>query len=484
MASLPNNPKKTPPLAPRFLGTKRADSKRDAILAQISRISSLALPPLCLPDIHVKDRTEGPCSFAAATTNTIIPDLTAPSVGCGMGIVATTLTESDLTPERIESFYRAMRSHLGPRYGKIKNILLWLGIINRPPMKYDLSTQEFEDIIRNGGHAAIKKYKLPEDTLTHLDQQGSYIQPHDWDGLTLNDVLPRISYRSGRHDIGYGFKGNHFLEIQVVDELFDEATAQAWNLTKGQVVVMYHGGGGAVSYHIGRYFGNRKKNTWSQKIVLALFKMHFHFRPSHIRDWAQRARHYFFPLPFMELSLSSREGKRLWLATQISQNYSSGFRMGIYARVRDSLHDVFGANANCHLVWDAPHNSIMRETLASESLIIHRHTANPARPNIPVLLSGYNTTHSILARGKDGASQSLNSSDHGAGETILRARKDQRSHEISPIRFTSILQTRPPHHRAVPHESDEGLYDVATPLVTSNIIAPVVSFRPIAVFKG
>jgi len=471
-------------MSPKFLGSKRADAKRDAILAQISRIPSLALPPLCLPDIHVKDRTEGPCSFAAATTNTIIPDLTAPSVGCGMGIVATTLTETDLTPERIESFYRAMKSNLGPRYGKLKNMLLWFGIINRPIMKYDLSVAEFEDIIRNGGSSAITKYKLPTDTVEHLDQRGSYTALSDWDGLKLSDVLPRISYRSGRHDIGYGFKGNHFLEIQVVDELFDEATAREWNLTKGQVVVMYHGGGGAVSYHIGRYFGNRKKNTWSQKLVLSIFKMHFHFRPTHIRDWYTRLRHYFFPSPFMELSLNTREGKRLWLATQISQNYSSGFRMGIFARVRDSLHDVFGASANCHLVWDAPHNSIMRETLNGRTLTVHRHTANPARPNIPVLLSGYNTTHSLLGTGQSGTSDALLSSDHGAGETILRARKDERSHEISPIRFTSILQTRPPHHRAVPHESDEGLYDVVTPLVNANIIAPVVSFRPIAVFKG
>lgn len=484
MSSFPNNPNTTPPPAPKFLGAPRIDPKRDAILASIARIPSLALPTLCLPDIHVKDRTEGPCSFAAATTSTIIPDLTAPSVGCGMGIIATSLTASDLTPERIESFYRAMKSDLGPRYGKFKNMLLWFGLIERPKMKYDLSVQEFEDIIRSGGNAAIKKYKLPADTINHLDNQGSYIHPSDWDGLKLSDVLPRISYRSGRHDIGYGFKGNHFLELQVVDELFDAATAKEWNLKQGQVVVMYHGGGGAVSYHIGRYFGNRKKNTWSQKLVLAVFKAHFHFLLRHMRDWYTRARHYFFPHPFMELSLNTREGKRLWLATQISQNYSSGFRMGIYARVRDSLHDVFGAATSATLVWDAPHNSIMRETIHGKTLTIHRHTANPARPNIPVMLSGYNTTHSLLGRGKHGAEDALLSSDHGAGETILRARKDERSKQLSPPRFTSILQTRPPHHRAVPHESDEGLYDVATPLTQANIITLVASFRPIAVFKG
>ena len=484
MRPIGNNSGTTNPRGAQFLGVTTSDPKRDAILATILRLPSLATPPICLPDIHLKHRTEGPCSFAAATTNTIVPDLTAPSVGCGMGIVATSLTEPDLTPESLRAFYHEMKSHLGPRYGKLKNMLLWFGLIHRPHLRYDLTIAEFEALVSKGAPAAIRRYQLPRETLQHIDHGGEYTMPEDWKGFALRDVLPRISYRSGRHDIGYGFKGNHFLELQIVDTIMDEEAARTWGLTQGQVVVMYHGGGGAVSYHVGRYFGNRKKNNFLQKCVLFLFKAHFHFRLRALRDWPMRARSYFFPRPFMEHSLATREGRRLWLATQVSQNYSVGFRMGIFARITDSMKTVFGSSTTCRLVWDAPHNVIVKEKLPIGERVVHRHTANPAHEGLPVMLSGFNTTHSLLGVGGNGAQDFLYSSDHGAGETIHRARKDGRSHLLIPERTTRIIQTREPKERTVAHESDEGLDDVVRPLNDAHIMAPVATFRPIAVFKG
>lgn len=484
MTANTNNNKETTKLHARFLGSPLSDPKRDAVLTTILDLPSLALPPLCLPDIHMKDRTEGPCSFAAATNNTIIPDLTAPSVGCGMGIVATSLTESDLTPERMRDFYAHMKMHIGPRFSKAKNMLLLFGLVKRPVLKYDLSVSDFESIIKEGASAAVRRFQLPKDTSSHIDRGGQYTTAEDWEGFTLRDVLPRISYRSGRHDIGYGFKGNHFLELQIVDDVFDDDTANAWGLKKGQVVVMYHGGGGAVSHHVGRYFSNRKKSTSSQRFVDTFFKAHFHFRFRNINAWWTRARHYFFPSPFMETSLTTREGKRLWLATQISQNYSAAFRVGIYARITDSMKEVFGESTKSNLVWDAPHNVIAKESFPQGELVVHRHTANPAHEGLPVMLSGFNTTHSVLARGGAGASENLYSSDHGAGETIHRARKANRSKELTPKQTTVIIQTREPHERIVNHVTDEGLRDVLDPLIAANILTPVVSFRPIAVFKG
>ncbi|MBI4121594.1 MAG: RtcB family protein, partial [Candidatus Ryanbacteria bacterium] len=227
----------------RLLGCSADDPRTAHILNEIAEIKSLASPAVCLPDLHLKDRTEAPSSFAAATECTIVPELTAPSVGCGMGIVVTELNAKDIDYKFFEAFYREMQKHRGPRYGHFKNLLLWLGLIARPKNKYDLSVEQFEGVVRRGAKAASEIYCLPAETLWHVEYAGSMFSEEEARELNFKSILPRVSYRSGRHDLGYGFRGNHFLEIQYVEEMLDIKTAREWGLREGSVVIMYHGGG-------------------------------------------------------------------------------------------------------------------------------------------------------------------------------------------------------------------------------------------------
>ena len=242
------------------LGCTLTDPKLKEVLFSIASLPHITRPVVCLPDIHLKETNEAPCSFVAAVDGVLIPELTAPSVGCGMGIIRTSLTKNDLTPEKLETFYAHMQEHRSVRFGTVKNILLWLGIIDRPRAKYDFSKPDLADAIRNGARFAVEKYNLPSETLDHVEYQGDVMDEKTERAFSPLRILPRAAWASGRHDIGYGFKGNHFLEIQYIENLPDEATARAWGLHKDQVVIMYHGGGGAVSYYMGRYFANRKKD--------------------------------------------------------------------------------------------------------------------------------------------------------------------------------------------------------------------------------
>jgi len=147
-----------------LLGCDISHPEIQAMIRQILSLKSLALPPVCLPDLLMKPRVEAPASFAAATRNTIVPDLTAPSVGCGMGIAKTSLTRDDINPDVVERFFQEMRNELGPRYGFFKNALLWLGLIKRPKQSYDLTRKEFERVIRHGAAAVIKKYEFSPST--------------------------------------------------------------------------------------------------------------------------------------------------------------------------------------------------------------------------------------------------------------------------------------------------------------------------------
>ena len=468
------------------LGCDLENERTKEILSRIASLKSLAAPIICPPDLHIKERTEAPSSFAAATLGTIVPELTAPSVGCGMGMIATSLSRKDVDHIFYEKFYENMRGNLGPRYGYFRNLLLWIGLIQRPRNKYDLTIEEFERLIKEGAPFAVEKYQLPKEILDHIEYKGSLFTENEQKKLDLKNILPRVSYRSGRHDLGYGFKGNHFLEIQYIEEILDPEKAALWGISENQIIIMYHGGGGAVSYHIGRYFANRKKNTFKQKLTLMPLKILFHFGSwKHWRDFPQRLKYYFFPSPFTEIPLSTREGRRLMNATKASLNYSYAFRMAILRRISDSIQKSFPKkNVEVNLVWDASHNSINEEVVAGKNVIVHRHTANRVFEGKPVIVSGFNTTNSYLAIGLKNADEHLFASDHGAGITIKRMEAEGYTNPHPEGHTTHIYQTRSPYKKVVHHITNEGIDFVIKKLEEKKIIKPVVLLRPLAVFKG
>ncbi|TSC79439.1 MAG: tRNA-splicing ligase RtcB [Parcubacteria group bacterium Gr01-1014_29] len=469
------------------MGCDLTDQKLIQILEQITSLPGLARPVVCLPDIHMKEKTEAPASFVAATDNVVIPELTAPSVGCGMGVIATTLTRADITSERLEMFYAQMQRHRGPNYGTWDNILLWLGIKKRPHNKYDFSEQELVEAVRDGARAAVKKYNLPSETLDHVEYRGDAMKNETKQAIRISSILPRAAFASGRHDIGYGFKGNHFLEIQYVETVADQQTAHAWGLYPETVVVMYHGGGGAVSHYLGRYFARRKKDSVSLRSRLFQFlgKLVFHFG-SFEGLWhiGKRWRYYFVPKQFQEVLAHSFEGKRLLASIAASLNYSYAFRLAIVKRVQDALEAAFGPTVKTHLVWDNIHNSIRPETIGGKEYIVHRHTATRVFDGRPVLISGFNNTNSYIGIGLAGAQEHLFSADHGAGETI-KTHAENGNAKPHPENFTTNIYTsKPPYKKTAIHITNEGLDAVIKPLEETGAMRPVVYTRPIAVFKG
>lgn len=469
------------------IGCDLADSKLIDTLEQITSLPGLGRPVVCLPDIHMKEKTEAPASFVAATDDVVIPELTAPSVGCGMGVIATTLTRADITPERLEMFYAQMQRYRGPKYGTQNNIFLWLGIKKRPHNTYDFTKEELANAVRDGARAAVKKYNLPSETLDHVEYRGDAMKSEDERAFRISSILPRAAFASGRHDIGYGFKGNHFLEIQYVETVTDQSTAHAWGLDPGTVVVMYHGGGGAVSHYLGRYFARRKKDSASlcSHLFQFLGKLVFHFGSFEgLRHLEKRWRYYFVPKQLQEVPAHSFEGKRLLTSIAASLNYSYAFRMAIVKRVQDALETAFGTETKARLVWDTIHNSIRPETIGTKEYIVHRHTATRIFEGRPVLIAGFNNTSSYIGIGLPGTQEHLFSADHGAGETIKRKHVAGASQKHPEGHTTDMYASKPPYKKTAPHITNEGLDAVTKPLENAGAMRPVALTRPIAVFKG
>lgn len=471
------------------LGAIREDPELERVLKNIASISSLAQPPVLFPDLVYKPKNESPASLATATRDTIVPNLTSPSLGCSMGVIATNLKKEDITPEFQRKLYAAMQEHLGERYSILKNILVWLGLTKRPLLKYDLTVKQFEDIIRRGAPAAIERFDLPKDILDDLEFGGSLFSDNEEQDLDLKHLLPRSSFTNGRHDLGYGFKGNHFLEIQVVEKIFDTASAEKFGLTEGSVVIMYHGGGGLIPYHVGRYFANRDKKLLGKSFIASRIKLVLHFfgkiafhllSINGLRNIRTRWRYYFRPKKFQEIPLASKEGTRVMNATKASLNYSYAFNMAIIRRVFDALKATGKTNARGRFITTKIHNSIHQE----KNMVVHRHTVTHIAPGEMSIVSGFNNTKSYLIVGREGSNNYLNSADHGSGHIIKRKRTTGDSQKHPEKHITRIHKTRNPHEEDVSHITGDGIDYVMNTLEKYDIASKAIQLRPLASFKG
>lgn len=454
-------------------------------------IASLCKGPFCLPNFHHKENLEVPSPFVAATEGTIVPMFSAPSLNCGMGLITSTLTKNDINEKFFEEFSRLMRREVAQRLSRFQTILLHCGLIKRPRKKYDLTPREFKDIIRDGTAAALPKYNLSNAILDHIELHGGLFTEQEKKELSFKEILPRAAYKNGLHDMGFNFGGNHFLETHYVEEIVDGEAAKKFGLQKNQIVFFYHGGGGHATYHLGRYFARRAKNTWLEKFALFWRKLFFHFGSweglSRARD---RWRFYFSCTPFPEIPLASGEGERLMQSIKAALNFGYAFRAALFARVRDTLTDMGYAPETVSLLYDAAHNTIFEESYEIESrklsrkLVVHRQDAMVARKDLPVFIAGYNNTRSYIGVGTGNEGSSLASVSASAAMAIKRFQNEGISHTLSPAKETIIYRHKEPLVKKVKHISDEGLLEIARQFEEDGIIKPVAFIRPMAVIKG
>ncbi|MEK7630469.1 MAG: RtcB family protein [Patescibacteria group bacterium] len=448
-------------------------------LGRITRVHSLARPPVCLPNIHPKAGLESPPQFVAATKDTIVPQLTAPAMNCGMSVFRTTLKKEDFSPEFLKDFATRLRAGVLPRESRFKGFLAWLGTYEKPSTKYDLTREELRQFFLEGAPAAARKYGIDAEELAHMEYGGNIISNAEKKEIDLGDIVPRSSWTNGRHEIGYNFGGNHFLELHTVEKIDKPEIASAWNIAEGDILIFYHGGGGHATYHLGRYFGRREKNAPLEKLALFFLKLMFHFAaPEGIKHFGARWHAYFSRTPFPETPINSPEGKRLWQSIRIGLNYGYAFRLALLKRINDAL-----PKGKAHFVWDAAHNSIMKETIDGQELVVHRQDAMRVFTGKPVMIAGDVGTLSCLAVGGD-AEESLWSATPSAAKEIGEYIKDGKSQKITPAQYTLVSKRKEQDLIKKEHYTSEGLYAVVDELKKSGSIEPVAWLKPLGGIKG
>ncbi|MBI3448841.1 MAG: RtcB family protein [Acidobacteria bacterium] len=468
----------------RVLSGARTPPDAEALgrLEAIAALPYVAAPVVALGDLHWKPGLEVPSSTATATEDDIVLSLSSPSMNCGMTLVKTSLAAAELQDSAaIARLMTAVRDEI-PRSRSAPAI----------------TRDEALDFVMGGGRAAAARYEFDPQSIAGMEERGSLFSERETDRAAVLDALDEECLARGRTSFAFIGGGNHFLEIQIVEEIRDAAAAEALGLAAGQIVVMYHTGSERLGHDLGRLYASRLKTSSNRRRKYFFRKIPLHLgRARRPGDLSRRWRYHFARRDFIPVPAGSDEGRRLMLSLKAASNFGYANRVAVLDLVRRAFTRATGRGDGAfEVIADLSHNVIGRESIGGRSLWVHRHNAVRITPpshwpegslyrriGRPSMLPGTNRTSSYLLVSREGAAATLNSADHGAGRTVerfeelglLTPRRDRRT-----VKFT--------YRSAIPESlvnlSDEGVDEIVALLAGADVAVPAARLRPIAVLKG
>ncbi len=342
-----------------------------------------------------------------------------------------------------------------------------------------LSQADLEAVSRKGAGWALSRGYAEDRDLDRTEERGC---------ITGADpsMLSQRALARGRPQLGTLGSGNHFIEIDVVDEIFDQEAASAMGLTTAHLAVLIHSGS--------RGFGHQVCSDY-------------------VRDFQSAVRRYKIELPDRELvcaPLDSPEGKAYLAAMACAANFAFCNRQVLAYHVRRSFEQVLARHVEdvgLHQVYDICHNMGKIETHRvagkQRQVCVHRKGATRAfgpgfagLPSAyrslgqPVLVPGSMGTASWVLVGTEGSmAQSFGSSCHGAGRVMSRrrAKKTVRGQDLKSDLERRGIAVRAGSMAGLAEEAPLAYKDVdaVVEVVTrAGIAAKVARLRPVGVIKG
>jgi len=447
----------------------------DARLAQVSRLPYVS-SVLGLPDRHQKGSMEVPSSIGIATRGVIVPEFTSVAVNDGMGVVVTDLTEQDLTPERIQALFLRIGSHSAGH------------VFERN--RYSLDAATLRRVLVDGGRAVAPRYDLDPSYADRMENGARIALPGDPERCIRECVPPALlNANLVASEMGLNFGGNHFLEVQVVDDLPDGPLAARWGLRAGQVVVMYHLGPGPFSGNLLHHWSRRTKLDAQRAPVYFLSKLAFHYGQRLGRgDLGAKWRAHFRSNGWTPLAEESEEGRAFNAAMAMAMNFGYAYRLATVRAIVDGLREAVSPRVRTSLLCDISHNSITEESVAGERQWVARHNACRLAPGQPTLVAGAWDVPSYLGIGLSDSNGSMHSYDHGGGHLIESARAEGRlqptEQTVTRVRMTRGRNAQVTRVRTVPVMNPGPLDSLMKKLGEHHIMRPVVRLRPLGNLKN
>lgn len=349
---------------------------------------------LAMPDIHEGYASPiGGVAAISAENGIISPGMCGYDINCGMKLLKSDMTDADIRP-RLDKLAEEIQKEVPSGLGRGRKV------------KMDISS--LDKILEGGAGRVVEEGYGEKDDLENCEAGGRL----NWADASAVSMTAK---NRGRDQVGTLGSGNHFLEIQKVEQIFDEDAAKAFGLFKDQVFIMIHCGS--------RGLGHQVATDYIREFMPLMIKK------------------YKIQVPDREFScvpFNSPEGQRYFSAMAAAANYAWANRQMIAYSVRKAWKNVLGAGGKeLGAVYDVAHNIIKLEKYViggkETEVAIHRKGATrafpPGHPEIsekyrkvgqPILIPGSMGTASYILRGTEEAEQSFYSTCHGAGRTMSR----------------------------------------------------------------
>ncbi len=442
--------------------------EKDQSLQQVVNVAQLpgiVKYALAMPDIHwgYGFPIGGVAAFNMEE-GIISPGGVGYDINCGVRLLTTALPASEVKPMMkglISALFKAIPTGVGSR-GKIR-----------------LSRKEESKVAAEGATWAVNKGLGTREDLERTEDRGAM------SGADPEAVSER-AYKRGHDELGTLGSGNHFLEVQEVQEIYDQRVANVYNLFEGQLTVLIHSGS--------RGFGHQICDDFLKQMG------------THVRELG-------FALPDRQLAcapIRSDIGRRYLSAMACAANYAWANRQILMHWTKEVFEKALGlspADLKMGLLYDVCHNIAKLEKHVVEGkeimLCVHRKGATrslpPEHPSVserykkvgqPVLIPGDMGTCSYVLTGAQGAmEETFGSTCHGAGRVLsrrqaIKATKGRAIHRELEDRGI-VVQSR--GKTTLREEISEAYKDVSLVVEAvhmAGLATKVAKMRPLGVIKG
>jgi tRNA-splicing ligase RtcB len=414
-------------------------------LVNVTTLPGIWKYALVMPDAHEGYGFPiGGVAAVDAEEGVISPGGIGYDINCGVRLLRTGNTLDEIAPvlrKLAHSIAREIPSGVG-RGGKLS-----------------LKGSDLDRVLAGGAGRAVEIGYGDIADLDHIESRGKI------DRADPDLVSPDAKQR-GHDQLGTLGSGNHFVEVDIVESVYDDEAASRLHIAKDGIVVQIHTGSRGLGHQVAT---------------------------DSIRQMMQAMPKYGIHLPDRELAcapLRSPEGEAYLAAMAAAANFAFANRQIITAGVRHAWRYEMGESSAVEIVYDVAHNIAKTEEHDDRKLVVHRKGATRAFPDQPVLIPGSMGTASYLLLGLEGAmKQSFGSSCHGAGRVMsrTRAKREIDGHELRARLEKAGIIAEAGSLKGLVEEAPEAYKDidaVVEIVARAGIAKKVARFRPLAVVKG
>lgn len=432
-------------------------------LVNVATLPGIQKYAFAMPDIHqgYGFPIGGVAAMAIDEGGVISPGGIGYDINCGVRLLVADMNVNDLMPylgDLATRIFNKIPSGVG-RGGKL-----------------EFTKKEIDEILLGGAHHMVKIGYGKEEDLLFCEDNGRMLQADP-------RLVSERAKERGSDQIGTLGSGNHFLEIQAIDEIYDEKVAESFGLHKGMVTIMIHCGSRGLGHQTCTDYikiMNKKLFEWN----LVLPDRELIYAPFH----TQEAQEYFG-------------------AMAAAANYAWANRHMIGHWVREAWSEIVGDSVMLKTVYDVCHNigKVEKHVIngVEKEVVMHRKGATrafgPGHDAVPepyrsvgqpVLIPGTMGTSSyVLVGTQESMDVAFGSTCHGAG------RKMSRSQAKKEVRGSQLRKELEHGGIIIRSDSDPGLaeeapvaykdiHDVIDVVEGARLARKVVRLKPLAVVKG